>query len=310
LGRALRIAGAASAVLAALALLFGAYQLWGTGLGAARAQARLRSELRRELRLLPAHHAAGVAAPEPVPAPSIPPPSAGQPVGTIDIPSIGLDEVVVEGVAAADLALGPGHYPGTPLPGEAGDVAIAGHRTTYLHPFYDLTAVAEGDLIVITTPQGVFTYAAQDEHAVPPTDVAIIGPSATPTLTLTTCNPRYSAAARLVLKATLVRSVLAAGTPGASVPSPVRTPKGRGRTGDPAPKASRAGSVATTGRHLGSILGWGAATLATFATTWLVASRCRRVPVRWVVWSNGAALGLVALFFFFGAMMPVVPAGL
>ena len=66
--------------------------------------------------------------------------------------------MVVEGTDEAQLAMGPGHYPTTPLPGEAGNAAIAGHRTTYLHPFYSLDALVPGDLIFITTLQGIFLY--------------------------------------------------------------------------------------------------------------------------------------------------------
>ncbi len=91
-------------------------------------------------------------------APSIPDPPIGSPVGTIQIPKINLAMTVVEGTDEAQLAMGPGHYPTTPLPGEAGNAAIAGHRTTYLHPFYSLDALAPGDLIFITTLQGTFLY--------------------------------------------------------------------------------------------------------------------------------------------------------
>ena len=66
--------------------------------------------------------------------------------------------VVVEGTDADQLRSGPGHYPGTPLPGEAGNVAIAGHRTTYLHPFYNLNELVPGDAIDILTVQGLFVY--------------------------------------------------------------------------------------------------------------------------------------------------------
>jgi sortase A len=140
--------------------------------------------------------------------PTTAPPPTGAPVGIIDIPAIGLNQVVVEGVGTAQLRAGPGHYPGTSLPGQAGNAGIAGHRTTYGHPFYDLNAVAPGDRVVLTTLQGIFTYAADTTTVVSPSDTTVLTASTDPHLTLTTCNPRYSAATRLVLHATLVRSTL------------------------------------------------------------------------------------------------------
>ena len=139
-----------------LVLLFVAYQLWGTGILQSRAQSDLRSEFESTLRgdasatepsststpgpgssvpgsSTPA--SAGLRAP-PAPPPDIPP--QGEPVALIDIPEIGVSQVVVEGVDVADLRKGPGHYPGTPLPGQEGNAAIAGHRTTYGAPFADL----------------------------------------------------------------------------------------------------------------------------------------------------------------------------
>ena len=71
-------------------------------------------------------------------------PPEGSPVGDIRIPAIGLNQVLVEGTNTDDLRQGPGHYIGTPLPGQGGNAAIAGHRTTYGHPFYNLDGVKPG----------------------------------------------------------------------------------------------------------------------------------------------------------------------
>ena len=122
-----------------------------------------------------------------------------------------MDKVIVEGTGTTDLRQGPGHYDGTPLPGQIGNAAIAGHRTTYGAPFYNLNELADGDPIVVTTTQGVFTYSVTRSLIVPcgdsncndPADVAVIAPSTTPELTLTTCNPRFSSSSRLVVQATL-----------------------------------------------------------------------------------------------------------
>jgi sortase A len=136
------------------------------------------------------------------PAPSHVDPAADSPIGLLSIPKIGLLDAIVEGVGESQLAQGPGHYPGTPLPGEAGNAAIAGHRTTYAHPFYNLNELAPGDPIYILTSQGFFRYVVSETEVVAPTDVAVLDPVAhKSTLTLTTCNPRYSASTRMVVVA-------------------------------------------------------------------------------------------------------------
>lgn len=199
------------AVLFALGLLlvaFVAYQLWGTALYEAQAQSHLKSELSHELhRALPtkltASQSLGLPAIATETAPTQADPAVDQPVGLLSIPKIGLNDAIVEGVGEAQLEQGPGHYPGTSLPGEAGNVAIAGHRTTYAHPFYNLDALSQGDDVFILTAQGLFQYTVTGSQVVAPTDVTVLdsvpGKS---TLTLTTCNPRYSAAQRLVVMAT------------------------------------------------------------------------------------------------------------
>jgi len=124
--------GIALVVLGALGLAFVAFQLWGTGLLQARHQAALRSQFDASLPPEAQHwstHVHSVGAPRTAPTASGP--ATGRPVGTIQIPSIGLDQVIVEGVGEGQLQLGPGHYPETPLPGEAGNAGIAGHRTTW-----------------------------------------------------------------------------------------------------------------------------------------------------------------------------------
>ena len=248
-------------------------------------------------------------------------PAAGQPIGTIQIPNIGLDQVVVEGVGTDQLEMGPGHYPGTPLPGERGNVAIAGHRTTYAHPFYDLDQVTPGRTIVLTTAQGIFVYTVDGQQVVQPTDVAVVGSSSRAELTLTTCNPRYSAATRLVVTATLTSSLL----------FPATTPKGTGGTADdgraaagrtaggPRSAARSAGGTAMlpgtglaggAGESVGrwaAAVGLGVATVAMAVVVWRLARRARR---RWAVYVPGAVAVLVVLFFFFAAVTPLLPASL
>ncbi|HEY1733439.1 MAG TPA: class E sortase, partial [Acidimicrobiales bacterium] len=242
--------------------------------------------------------------------------------GTIQIPSIGLDQVFVEGVATAELAMGPGHYPGTPLPGERGNVAIAGHRTTYAHPFYDLDQVTPGGTIVLTTAQGIFVYTADAEQVVQPTDVAVVGSSSRAVLTLTTCNPRYSAATRLVVTATLTSSLL---FPAATTRQASRSGNGRAIGGranraggrPPSPAADRDGATrpwtGLAGGTGGGAGRWAVAValgLAVVAVTVAVRRLARRARRWWAVAVPGAVAVLVVLFFFFAAITPLLPASL
>src|SRR6185437_15664234 len=123
--------------------------------------------------------------------------------------------IFVEGVQLTDLAKGPGHYPGTPLPGQFGNAAIAGHRTTHGAPFFNVGDLHVGDRIKITTYVGTYTYEVWTEpFAVDPTQYSVVGPPPSGLgplavgknepkveLTLTTCNPKYSASQRLIIKA-------------------------------------------------------------------------------------------------------------
>jgi len=132
----------------------------------------------------------------------------GDALTRIKIPKLNVDVVVVEGTAASALRAGAGHYPETPLPCEAGNVAIAGHRTTYGKPFANLDRLTPGDTITLETPIGNCTYeVTRDPFITKPTDFSVIAntPSAR-TLTLTTCHPKGSAKQRLIIKAALTTS--------------------------------------------------------------------------------------------------------
>ena len=132
----------------------------------------------------------------------------GDSLTRIVIPDLDVDVVVVEGTTASALRAGAGHYPETPLPCEIGNVAIAGHRTTYGRPFHSLEQMELGDEITLETPIGSCTYeVTQEPFAVSPKQTEVV--ANTPdeaTLTLTTCHPKGSARQRLIVKATLVRS--------------------------------------------------------------------------------------------------------
>lgn len=120
------------------------------------------------------------------------------------------DEVlfVVGGVDLDDLKRGPGHYPSTSQPGHAGNFAISGHRTTYGAPFYHLDQLRAGDEVHVVDRQNrQWTYVVRRARIVAPTDVWVLETdplgSGAPTMTLTTCHPRFSAAQRLVVFAEL-----------------------------------------------------------------------------------------------------------
>lgn len=137
----------------------------------------------------------------------------GDSLTRISIPSIGVDVVVVQGTGASALQAGAGHYPSTPLPCTVGDVAIAGHRTTYGKPFANIDRLATGDLITLTTPVGSCVYrVAEAPFVVLADDWGVVADTpGVATLTLTSCHPKGSATHRIVIKATMV-SAETAGT--------------------------------------------------------------------------------------------------
>lgn len=130
----------------------------------------------------------------------------GQPLGRLRIPTIGVSSVVVAGTGTSDLRLGPGHYPGTPLPGARGTVAIAGHRTTYGAPFRKLDRLGKGDRIEVRMPYGTFEYRVERRRIVAPTALWVTRRTSYDRLILSACHPLYSAAQRIVVFARLIDS--------------------------------------------------------------------------------------------------------
>jgi len=187
-------------------LAFAAWQVWGTSIEQGQAQQALRQQFQVHVHqqapttTLKPDGPALISADTPVR-----PPPEGSVVGYLQIPAIGIAQYVVEGTAESDLAKGPGHYIGTSMPGQAGNVAIAGHRTTYGAPFNDLDRMKIGDQIMLTTDAGnEFTYVVtQNPVAVSPHDVSVLNTGVDNRLTLTTCNPKFSASQRLVVVALL-----------------------------------------------------------------------------------------------------------
>jgi sortase A len=204
-------------------LLFIAYELWWTGLTTRHDQNVLLGTLRQQWpQSQPARaHTGSERSISDLTGVVNPPLGAG--IAILRIPRLGKSYkfAVVQGTSTADLIEGPGHYAGTAMPGQVGNFAVAGHRTTYLHPFYDIDKLRVGDPIVVETRDSWFTYRVQNipgttarhQEIVSPSAVSVAypvpdqpNPAAVPTLavlTLTSCNPRYSASQRIVVHALL-----------------------------------------------------------------------------------------------------------
>ena len=130
----------------------------------------------------------------------------GDAVGRLRMPKLDRSYVVVEGTDLETLRSGPGHYPKTPLPGEGGTVAVAGHRTTYGAPFRTVDKLRAGDDMVMDMPYGRFTYRVDKVQIVGPDATWITDKRKREMLVLSACHPLYSAAKRIVVFAHLERS--------------------------------------------------------------------------------------------------------
>jgi sortase A len=202
----LRGLGQTLITMGVVVLLFCVYELYFTNLYTGQQQSKARDDVQAQWA---------------VPTPSASPgaPLAGPPLGKgfalLWIPRIGkVDKhalVLFEGVGHEDLKRGPGHYPGTALPGAVGNMVVSGHRTTYGAPFNRVDELHAGDPIVVETRDTWFTYRVTGEQVVKPTAIEVTyavpgNKNAVPTkrlLTLTTCNPKYSAKTRLIVNALL-----------------------------------------------------------------------------------------------------------
>ena len=200
--RVLGAIGRTMITVGVLLLLFVAYQLWGTSIRTAQAQEGLEDDFAARMEAAEAAGAivSGPDAPTtstttsttlpgetttttidrlpPTTVATLPPepsPPGARTSARSSIAAIGVDWTFVEGVSVADLKNGPGHYPETPWPGQEGNAAIAGHRTTYGQPFHDLDQLVPGDEIVVTTLQGQFTYEVRQTEIVYPEQVEVLG---------------------------------------------------------------------------------------------------------------------------------------
>jgi sortase A len=284
--------------------LFVAYQLWGTGIREAQAQDRLETKFRQRLAQVDGATIASTTAstantgstttetlPVTTAGPLAAAPIEGEPIGQIEIPKIGLSAYVIEGVSDSDLHNGPGHYPGSPLPGQKGNAAIAGHRTTYGAPFASIDELAPGDTIKVTTLQGSFSYAVVQQAdgsghiIVNPNQTEVLDDVGDNRLTLTACHPKYSASERIIVFATLQ------GEPKPAPPRRVDAPKPElnGLSGKRAPKLP--------------VVMFALLCAAIWVAAWQVGNRWRK----WPAYAIGLPFFLVALFFFFENFSRLLP---
>ena len=146
----------------------------------------------------------------------------GEPLGVLRIPAIDVDLVVVGGVGTEELKMGPGHYPGTALPGGLGNAAFAGHRTTYGAPFLDVDRLQAGDVIEFARGDDIWVYEVTGTQIVSPTDAHVLlteNPLES-VLTLTSCHPKRSTAQRIIISAALRHDLSSAVQPSARYLSP------------------------------------------------------------------------------------------
>ena len=324
LARVLAAVGRTMITVGTLMLLFVGYQLWGTGIRTAQAQDDL--EDRFAARLEEANSAIvttssttstsldpAVTTTSRLPAttaPALPPellPARGDVAGHIAIPRIGVEWWFVEGVSVDNLKDGPGHYPDSPMPGQGGNAAMAGHRTTYGAPFGDIDQLQPGDEIRITTLQGEFTYLVRETIIVQPSEVQVLntgfwdfdrdGSPEPNVLTLTSCHPKYSARQRIVVGAELV------GEPAPATPrAEEEGPEPEEPSGPVAFEDDLSGDRASARP---AVL-WGLLCAGIWLFTWAVGKRWRRL--RWPAYAVGLGPFFVALFFFFEDFSRLLPA--
>jgi sortase A len=124
--------------------------------------------------------------------------------GMLVIPRINLVHPIFEGIDETVIHWGPGHWPGSALPGQRGNTVFAGHRVTHTRPFLDIDLLAPGDRIVFHLATGTFTYEVTDHLIVSPADLWIVNPTPEPTVTIFGCHPKHTANQRYVVRGRLI----------------------------------------------------------------------------------------------------------
>jgi sortase A len=122
-----------------------------------------------------------------------------QSLGHIDIPKLNVSADLFEGITLSTLDNGPGHWPGTALPGQIGNVVVAGHRTSHSKPFRNIDKLEAGDLVTFTVDGTAYNYVVTSHEIVDPSAVHIVDQTPEPTATLFACHPPGSVAERYVV---------------------------------------------------------------------------------------------------------------
>ncbi|MBL8778600.1 MAG: class E sortase [Acidimicrobiales bacterium] len=227
-----------------------------------------------------------------------PPPATGGLVGRIQIPSIGADWYFYEGVDLSILKDGPGHYEGTPMPGQPGNAAIAGHRTTYGAPFNRVDEMKSGDEIIVTYVTGAeFTYSYRSTEIVTPDRTDVLQAKdfdedgeLDNMLTLTACHPKYSARERIIIRARLEEA-------------PVPIPPGQRPTRTEEVSLDDAEQTEPVSKAPAVL--WGLAAAAIWLTAYFVGRAWRKWPAYLIAFPFFA----VTLYVFFENFYKLLPAG-
>ncbi len=298
-----------------LILLFVAYQLWGTGYFTARAQDNLKQEFAQLQRSLSTTTTtAPVTTTSRGPTPTTRPPKSDPTVKAEKIPqfnngdAIGVIEMpwgpyyLVEGTGREELKKGPAHYPATVFPGQLGNAAIAGHRTTYLHPFLELDTMRVGTEFKVQMAWGTYTYrVTQDPYIVKPSEVGVVATldAKKATLTLTACHPKYSAAQRIIVQSEMVVD---------KSPKPVRYEKPKPMRESPTPLGEeedislREGLEGGAGA-IGPPVIWGSLVFLVGMLWWWVFRHWRH-PLTWVAGLVPFVPVLIAFYVFLEKALP------
>lgn len=208
MGRILRITGELLLTCGVVVFGFLAYMYWGTALRASSAQRTYTSELTRDWSTAnPLTALAGLRTISP-----------GSPFALLRIPQFGRawQFPVVQGAGPPQLALAPGHVPGTALPGKVGNFVVAGHRVTAGNPFWSLPSLRTGSLIDVVTITGTYEYEVTGKpRLVPADDVEALAPvpfhpgeqASQRLITLITCDPPWTGTRRVIVTGTYVRTL-------------------------------------------------------------------------------------------------------
>lgn len=197
---ALRSFGELCLTAGVVVLLFLAYLVWGTAWQAGQHQHAFARELQREW-AAPARGGRPFAVSFHL--------ALGHPFAFLRIPRFGRHWrfAIVQGTGLPQLALGPGHVPGTALPGQAGNFAVAAHRVTAGNPFYHLNDLKPGDKILVDTATVTFVYQVTRSELVLPDDTAVLDPvpghprqrPRQALVTLITCDPPWTGTHRIIV---------------------------------------------------------------------------------------------------------------